>query len=48
MRECSGISDVIDCWMHFIVTMMATLMATLACRAAMPNVDVGMAHISKQ
>jgi hypothetical protein len=47
MRECSGISDVIDYWSHFIVTMMATL-ATLACRAAMPNVDVGMAHISKQ
>ena len=44
MRECSEISDVIDCWMHFI----ATMMATLACRAAMPNVDVGMAHISKQ
>jgi hypothetical protein len=29
MRECSGISNVIDCWRHFIVTMMATL----ACRA---------------
>ncbi len=44
MRECSEISDVTDYWSHFIVTMMATL----ACRAAMPNVDVGMAHISKQ
>jgi hypothetical protein len=44
MRECSGISDVTDYWSHFIVTMVATL----ACRAAMPNVDVGMAHISKQ
>jgi hypothetical protein len=44
MRECSEISDVIDYWRHFIVT----TMATLACRSAMPNVDVGMAHISKQ
>ena len=44
MRECSGISDVTDYWRHFI----ATIVATLACRAAMPNVDVGMAHISKQ
>jgi hypothetical protein len=25
MRECSGITDVIDYWSHFIVTMMATL-----------------------
>ena len=29
MRECSGISDVIDYWSHFIVT----IVATLACRA---------------
>jgi hypothetical protein len=28
MRECSGISDVIDYWSHFIVTMMATLAQT--------------------
>jgi hypothetical protein len=44
MRECSGISDVIDYWMHFIVT----IVATLACRAAMPNVEVGIAHVSEQ
>jgi hypothetical protein len=47
MCECSGIADVIDYWMHFIAIQVATL-ATLACRAAMPNVEVGIAHVSEQ
>jgi hypothetical protein len=39
-RNCSGISEIFDCWTNSTAAMAATLAATLVCRAGMPKVDV--------
>ena len=43
LRNCSGISEILACWGHSTVEMAATL----ACRAAMPTVDVSVLCVSE-